>query len=63
MDFYAVLFITAFAFASLALAAGSTASLRQRLGNGWAWTLVPFVALIWACVLILGFAALAYLNR
>jgi hypothetical protein len=59
---YIALFVGAFAFASIALAVGSTASLRQRLNHRWSWMLRPLAAMIWAVVLVSGFVAISYLT-
>jgi hypothetical protein len=62
MDAYAGLFIfiAVFAFASVALATGSTASLRQRLSHRWRWAVLLIATLMWAVVLFLGFAVISY---
>jgi hypothetical protein len=59
---YAALIIAAWGFTSIALAVGSTASLRLRLSHRWSWVQLPLATLIWAGVLVIGFAALAYLS-
>jgi hypothetical protein len=56
-------FVGAFAFASIALAVGSTANLRQRTNNRrWGWLLVPIATVLWAVGLVSGFVALSYLT-
>lgn len=59
MDLSAILFIAAFAFASVALAVGSTANLQ---GHRWGWVLLPIATLMWAILLVFGFAAISYLS-